>query len=472
MSRFDRRRFLQGAATSVGGAAVAASLPGVTGAARAFGQEEPDPCLPPGLDLTIPPSTLPPDPADNPIEHIGVLMMENRSYDTYFGWYDKGRGFLNLGLDLTYTDPDTGSTASPMHRAPEYRRRPEHPDPDHGWGAGRDQLANGFLDGRNDEYALSYYLPEDIPYYARLARQFTLFDDYYCAVLGPTYPNREYMHSAQSGGLKSNALPPQVPGHETGFTWPTIWDRLEAAGISWGYYYVDLPAIGLFGLRHMHKAFHVERFFLDAATGNLPQVYFVDPGFLGSLRTDDHPSGADMRASQAWVNNLIHAVVTGPQWDRHAFFVNYDEWGGFFDHVRPPRVPDDRANADDIDEDFGQLGFRVPCLAISPYSRKGYVHHDGPFEHTSILRFIEYRYDLEPLTLRDARANNIGEAFDYEQAPRLEIGIDQVETPTLFFSSGEEHEVPGPTDDFQRLAAWVTSQGWHVPASERRAALL
>ena len=111
-------------------------------------------------------------------------------------------------MDLSYTDPDSGETGKPTHWAPKYRRC-AHPDPGHGWGAGRDQLRNGFLAGNNDEYALAYYLAEDIPTFAQLARQFTVFDNYFCAVLGPTYPNRWYQHAATSMGLKSNMFPPR-----------------------------------------------------------------------------------------------------------------------------------------------------------------------------------------------------------------------------------------------------------------------
>jgi phospholipase C len=450
----DRRSFLRGAA--VGGAAALAASPTAAFAATRGDQQrrvhnDPDA---PGASRgwEVPESTLPADPADNPIEHIGVLMMENRSYDTYFGWLEDGRGFLNLGLDLTYTDPsDPSFSESPGHWAPRYRRC-GHPDPGHNWTAGRDQLRDGFLAGRNDEYALAYYLAEDIPTYARLARQFTVFDRYFCSVLAGTYPNRHYQHSAEGGGIKTNQFPvePDHLGVPPGFRWPTIWDRLDAAGISSAYYYVDLPFIAMYGERHLDKMRPISQFFVDAAAGRLPQVYFVEPGFLGDHRTDDHPGGSDVNTAQAYVNNVVNAVIRGPQWARQALFINYDEWGGFFDHVTPPRVPDDRASSN-LDDDWSQLGFRLPAMAISPYSRTGHVHHDGPYEHTSILRFIEYRFDLEPLTTRDANAKNIGTCFDYERTPRLEYGIAQMETPSFFQSSGCDTSPDGP-DDFERFA--------------------
>lgn len=458
MAGLDRRSFLRG--TALAGAAAA------TTAARPGGGGQGADCGPPP-DFSIPPSTLPTDPADNPIDHIGVLMMENRSFDTYFGWLEASRGFLELGLELQYADPDDPSVvARPEHWAPEYRRC-GHPDPGHSWGAGRGQLRDGFLAGRNDEYALAYYLPEDIQIFARLARQFTVLDGYHCAVLGPTYPNRFYQHAATSMGMKSNLFPHEA-GSPTGFEFPTIWDRLEAAGISWAYYYSDLPFIAMWGERLLHNMRPIGQYYGDAATGNLPQVFFVEPKFIAPYRTDDHPGGSDVRAAQAYVNNIVKAFVASSHWERGAFFINYDEWGGFFDHVTPPRVPDDRAS-DDLDEDFGQLGFRVPCLAISPYSRKGFVHHGTPFEHTSILRFIEYRFDLEPLTVRDAHATNIGEVFDYTQSRRLDVGMDELATPTVYDSedcnqTGDEED----PDDFVRFAAsgYLASLGTgvHEPA--------
>jgi phospholipase C len=352
---------------------------------------------------------------------------------------------------VTYTDPDTQEPASPEHWAPFYRRC-GHPDPGHNWNAGRNELQNGFLAGDNDEYALAYYLAEDIPAYARIARQFTVFDRYFCSVLGGTYPNRHYMHGAQGGTAKTNVFPPEV-GYPTGYDWPTIWDRLDEAGLSGAYYFVDLPFIAMYGHRHASKMRPISQFFADAAAGTLPNVYFVDPAFLGDHRTDDHPGGADMNTAQAFVNNIAHAVMTGPQWSKTAFFVNYDEWGGFFDHVTPPRVPDALAN-DNLAEDWGQLGFRIPVMALSPYSRKGYVHHDGPYEHSSILKFITWRWGLADLSLRHQHAKNIGEAFDWTQVPRTGIKLAQMETPTLFFSSGCDTapSSPAASDDFAAFA--------------------
>ena len=165
-------------------------------------------------------------------------------------------------------------------------------------------------------------------------------------------------------------------------------------------------------------AHHVADYFTDCARGTLPNVTFVDPGFTTQLRTDDHPF-ADIRSGQKYVSDLINAFVGSPHWERGVFFITYDEWGGFFDHVAPPRLPDVRASTHDAD-DFAQAGFRVPTMMLSPYAPVGFVD-SRTYDHTSILRFIEWRFLGAPaegpagngwwLTKRDRTANNIGRSL-------------------------------------------------------------
>jgi phospholipase C len=392
--------------------------------------------------------------------------------------------------------PLNGQTLATHHLAPDYRGC-DFVDPSHGWDGGRAQLRNqSFLTGSNvDSFAIGYYLESDVEFYAKLARQFVLCDNYFASLLGPTFPNREYMHSAQSGGIKNNALPPEA-GYATGFPWPTIWDRLEAAGVSWAYYFVDLPAALLWGPRLAKGVRHIEALFADALTGTLPHVAFIDPGFTTGLRTDEHPHG-DMRAGQAFAHNVVKAIVESPLWPRSALFLNYDEWGGFFDHVRPPRMPDVRATDADPagNEDFGQLGFRVPTTVISPYAPKGVLAttrlgikspgNPGPrktfanppsrfYDHTSILNYIEWRFGLVPLTARDAAARNIGlDLLDFTQIPRLDAGeiVEALPRPmvTSLPCPGEEAdglpaEPPGEVGDAFAHAlesGYFESVGWN-----------
>jgi phospholipase C len=126
--------------------------------------------------------------------------------------------------------------------------------------------------------------------------------------------------------------------------------------------------------------------------------------------------------------DVVHAFMESPQWKRGALFIVYDEWGGFFDHVRPPRVPDIR-NDPDPNKDFGQMGIRVPAVTVSPWVRRGHVSH-SIFGFESILKMIRYRYGIDPLTRRDAYAQNIARSFDFESKPRLEIP-DLPDPPTV-----------------------------------------
>ena len=256
------------------------------------------------------------------------------------------------------------------------------------------------------------------------------FKSYFCSVLGPTYPNREYMHAATSGGRKDNSFPSNPI---VGFQDTTIWDRCNERGVSWAYYYSNLPVIGLYGerlaLRHADKVRHVSAFYADAAAGRLPQVCFVDPFFVQpeGLANDDHPH-ADVRLGQHFLADVIGAFQESPQFARGALFVNYDEWGGFFDTVVPGRAADDDRASADLAEDFAQLGFRIPATVVSPYARRGH-QAPHPYDHTSILKFIEWRFGFAPLTRRDAAARNIGEAFDFSQAPNLDPVVPAYQAP-------------------------------------------
>ena len=158
----------------------------------------------------------------------------------------------------------------------------------------------------------------------------------------------------------------------------------------------------------------VDTFYADCAAGTLPNISFVDPPFRDGgggdgLSADEHPHG-DVRLGQAWMSDVAHAFIESPNWERGALFIIYDEWGGFFDHVRPPRVPDDRGNVANINEDFGLMGFRIPAVVISPYAWRGRVSHLR-CGHESIVKLITYRFGLGDLNMRDRQANNIGNSM-------------------------------------------------------------
>jgi phospholipase C len=365
-----------------------------------------------------------PSPSNMPIDTFVVLMQENRSFDHYFGWRSDADG-KNAGLFY----PDDVGVPHPTHPlAPDFQGCAFN-DPDHSWEGGRVEYDGGKLDGfrrsPNDDFALGYYNEADIPFIPALAKNFTLYDRYFASLLGPTWPNREYMHSATSGGNKTNAQPQDaVAAIPNGglYKWETIWDLMIAQGLSVGYYFSDLPFIGVFGSRYLSIIKPVSEFYADAAAGRLPNLAFVDPMFLDGgggrgLSGDEHPHG-DIRIGQAFMADIAHAFVNSPQFRTGAMFVNYDEWGGFFDHVSPVLVPDDRQSSN-LDENFGITGFRVPGVAISPYARRGSVSH-MTVTHESILKLLSYRFGLGYLNKRHRYASNIGRSFDWDN-PNFDV---------------------------------------------------
>jgi phospholipase C len=384
MSPLTRRQLLAGTAATVAGAAAARGS--VSG-------------------LAAPRAQRLPDPATSGLDHIVVVVMENRSFDHYLGWLPGAEG---MQAGLAY--PDDSGTLHPTHHLTE-RQGCGFNDPDHSYDGGRVQLAGGAMDGfrkgDNDDFALGYYTREDLPLYGSLVEQATVFDHWFCSILSQTYPNRFYTHAGRTDRI-DNAM--------TLATMPTIWDRLSAAGVPASYYFSDLPFLGLWGPKYVTTARPMETFFADAALGRLPAFSYLDPFFLGEGQggsNDDHPH-ADIHRGQAFVSQVARALVESPQWSRSALVVTYDEWGGFFDHVVPPVLPDDPATAA---FDPSQAGFRVPTFVLSPFATRGRVEH-RTYDHTSILKLIEWRFGLQPLAPRDAAARNLALALDFA-APTL-----------------------------------------------------
>jgi phospholipase C len=375
-----------------------------------------------------------PSPRNVPIDHFVILMMENRSFDHYFGWLpgadsEQHESYVNgFGQEVATRHFSTLGSGGTQYKGCG------HPDPGHGWDAGRAQLNGGFLapGSDNDEFALTYFDKGDLGFIHEAARNYTTYDRYFCSLLGPTWPNRFYKWSATSGGLKSNTL---AAG---GNNWETIFDRAISRGLTARYYASDLPFAALFGSRAAAWINPISRYYEDCFTGNLPNIAIVDPPFRDGgggdgLSADEHPLG-DVRLGQAFMADVVRAFVLTGNYRRGAMFVMYDEWGGFFDHVRPPRVLDERSS-NNLEEDFGQLGFRVPAVAISPYARKAKkrwswerdhfgmnpfrVDH-GQYAHESILKLISYRFGLGDLNVRMKFANNIGRSLEWHR-PDFEI---------------------------------------------------
>lgn len=345
--------------------------------------------------------TLPP-PAESGVEHVVVVTMENRSFDHFLGWLP-GADAKQAGL--SYVD-NSGASHQTYPLAPDYEGC-GHPDPDHSYGPDRVAWDNGKMDGflragANDKFAIGYYGASDLPFYAALARNFTACDRYFASILGPTFPNRMFLWAAQTDRLDDSVTLSSLP---------TIFDRLAAAGVSHQYYFNNVPYLALWGFKYLLSTSPFSRFLAQAASGTLPAVSFVDPAYTvldDGTGNDDHPH-ADIRNGDAFLSRIYQVLSSSPAWKNTVLIITFDEWGGFFEHVAPPRVVAPN-NVDPDNQGGVLLGFRVPPVIASPFTRNTgtspQVSH-VLFDHTSILKLIEWRWNLQPLTARDA-SNQIG----------------------------------------------------------------
>ena len=419
-----RRGFLAGTAGAAAVAAVAGSTPAAQASTR----------------LQV--SKLP-TPGKSGIDHIVVVMMENRSFDHYLGWLPGADG---RQAGLTFTDSG-GATHATHHLTVPYGCG--FNDPDHSYEGGRVEFNKGACDGwlragSNDVFSIGYFKGPDLGFYGHAARDWTVCDRYFAAILSSTFPNRIFQHAAQTDRVSNTFTISQLT---------TIWDRLAQARVSAKYYYSDVPFTALWGLKHLDISHQISQFYADAKAGTLPAVSFVEPGFVGEaipgLSEDEHPL-ADIRLGQHFLGKVYEAVTTSPNWPRTALIINYDEWGGFFDHVPPPAGPDPRPDLGT--EGTGQRGFRVPCLVISPRSRRGAIAHEV-YDHTSVLKMIEWRHGLAPLSVRDAAARNLAEVLDFTGKPNLKAPKYNVPAPVTLGCLVPEHAHHG--DDWADLAAYV-----------------
>jgi phospholipase C len=414
MSPLTRRQLLLGTAATAAGAAVG----------RAVASPKPA--------RLVTPTTLP-SPNDSGIDHIVVLVMENRSFDHYLGWMaDEPKFGAVVGKQpgLTYYDASNPPQPHDTYRLP-VRQGCDFADPDHSYNGGRVQFDNGACDGfaktTPDTFPLGYYTRADLPFYGGsqgkqgLVDAATTFDHWFCSILSSTYPNRYYTHAGRTERLDNTMATTAMP---------TIWDRFADANVSANYYFSDLPFLALWGDKYIPISRHIEDFFAQAASGTLPSFSYLDPFFLGEDQggsNDDHPH-ADIWRGQAFVSLVAQAIVNSPLWSSTALVVTYDEWGGFFDHVPPPSdMPDDPpvyvtdANGNRVrDFDHNQAGFRVPSFVLSPYARRGAVQGEvagANWDHTSMLKFAQWRWGLPHLSPRVDGAANIADALDFTTPP-------------------------------------------------------
>ena len=443
----NRRDFLRGVA-GVSGAAVAGSL----------------------IKNDLLASSLPelPSPQDSGIEHIVVVMMENRSFDHFMGWLPGARG---RQAGLKYLD-NNGVLQSTYHLTSFTGCG--HPDPDHSFAGGRDEYDNGKMDGwlrttTNDLYCIGYYEEADLPFWSGFARNFTTLDNYFPSILSSTFPNRVFSHAAQTDRL-DNSL--------TISTLPTIWDSMAAAGVSHKYYFQNLPFLALWGTKYISSSALYAQFLLDAALGILPAVSFVDPAYTlidEGEGNDDHPH-ADLRAGESFLGQVYRALTGGPKWANTLLIVNRDEWGGFFDHIAPPRVIAPNNIDTDLVNGKALLGARVPVVVASPWNRgnpQKPTVNTLLYDHTSVLKLIEWRYGLSPLTKRDASAeiNNLAYALNFNTPNYSVPNLANVAAPAPSFCGGggifdnatpEEKNASEKTDSYYMLKSPLM-KGWPLP---------
>jgi phospholipase C len=421
------------------------------------------------------------------IDHVVILIQENRSFDHYFGTLSGVRGFDDRKGRSAFTQHGAGGTKLQPFRLPKFC----FPDLTHEWGAQHKSWNGGRMDGFLRAHQASdvppseplgtapetmgYYKRSDLPFYYALADAFTICDAYHCSVIGPTDPNRLMSMSASIDPAGTNGGPlletlvgrrNQLKNH---FSWRTMPESLGARGVSWKVYtspsggsfdnvlpyfkpYTTGSALAARGLVPTYP----DDFMSDLQTNRLPQVSWL----LTGVTDTEHPAISSAPAGEIAARTIVEALVSHPKiWARTALFITWDENGGFFDHVAPPTP---RAGtkgefltlstlpsvAQGIRGPIG-LGFRVPMLVVSPFSRGGLVCSDV-FDHTSTLRFLETRFGVKVPNLSGWRRGVTGDltsAFNFAATPRTSVSsLPQPSSP----ASCESTPVTVPSGPFPR----------------------
>jgi phospholipase C len=356
---------------------------------------------------------------DIPIEHIIILMQENRSFDQYFGMLNEyGYDGEVDGLTSETNNPDEDGNPFYVYHENRYCVT----DVDHSWTTGHIQHNNGRNDGfvrttGGDNRTMGYYHGEDLPYYYALANTFAIGDRYFSSVMGPTMPNRLFSTTGSAWGHIRNRTV------DTRYTRPFITEILDQYRITWKQYGSegDENSAGAKSDNTSDSPYEALReFFEDLSNGRLPQVVFME---LEGYIADEH-APANIQIGQRVMARVINEIMNSPAWPTSAIFLTYDENGGFFDHVPPPPAcaPDDispRLESGDYQAEFDHYGFRVPMTVVSPYVKRHYVSHEI-YDHTSLLRFIEAKWNLPALTNRDANANPMLDFFDFDN-PQMDV---------------------------------------------------
>lgn len=361
---------------------------------------------------------------NTPIEHFIVVMQQNHTFDNYFGTYPGANGIPDgVCMPASLSNEENLPCVAPYKITNEPITDLSHSDTTF-----TNQFQNGQMNGfvhalnrlnQDGELSMGYFDDTHIPFYWNLADQYVLFDNYFSSAHTGSITNRMYSVAGRPGD-ETNRIP------ASGFqNIPTIFDRLQERDISWKFYvqnydpelnYRDLaeldylpPQVQWVPLLAMDRFLddpklssrivNLDEYYQDLENGTLPAVSYVL--LLGAT---EHPI-SDLALGERAMRTMLHTLMQSDAWETSAFFITYDDWGGWYDHVLPPQV-DERG-----------YGFRVPALLVSPYARMGHIDHTL-LDHTSILKFIEENWNIPSLAERDAKANNLTPAFDFSMKPR------------------------------------------------------
>ena len=396
------------------------------------------------------------------IKHVVILIQENRSFDHYFGTLSSVRGFGDQTNRSVFFQKANGTTIHPFHLKTDCLK-----DLTHDWGPQHKAWNNGRMNhflaaheaadpaGVGPE-TMGYYDRSDIPFYYALADAFTICDGYHCSVIGPTDPNRLMSMSGMldpagtHGGPLLETLVATRSQMAGKFTWRTMPEQLQAAGVSWKVYTAGGGGV-LDNVLTYFKAYqnknaqpyqrglkpiYPDDLMADLASNRLPQVSWV----LTSVADSEHPEFSGPSNGESAARQVFEALVNSSSWKETALFLTWDENGGFFDHVKPPTPPPGTAGeyvtasplpaaAEGIRGPIG-LGFRVPMLVVSPFSRGGLLCSDT-FDHTSTLRFLETRFGVKVPNLSKWRRKHTGDltsAFNFAASPKF--GNPSLPNPT------------------------------------------
>jgi len=448
MKRISRRSFLQGAATSAGAFAFAGVEPSPT-----------NPFPPPTPSIRRAPGSLPypnlPAGTPNdafPFDHVVIVMQENHSFDNYFGMLPvrgqplaDGFTFDHNGRPLNDNPLDGG-----RQRAFHLEGTCQPNGVTQTWDATHTEIAGGTMQGfaATDTEAMGYFDEDDIPFYYSLAKTFCIGNRYFCSVPAQTYPNRRFLYAGTASGMTAtNAGTFSIPTPPNG----TVMNNHSLSFMS---YFSDLPDLAIIPTnieRYPEHFTSIATFFADCAAGTLPNVSWVDTEmglssdigaplgrYLSQLpsplsekfatvnqlfesQSGDEENPADVALGEASVSRIINAVMHSPAWSRTLLVWNYDEHGGYYDHVPPPTaiIPDairPVLSGHDVKGAYNLYGVRVPNAVVSPYSRPHGVTN-VVHDHTSVIATIANKWNLPALTWRDANAWDMTDYLDLASVP-------------------------------------------------------